>query len=214
MNESLHPLFSGVSEDECRHMLRCLGAAIHPFRAGEPLLSGDGRRIGLILRGQAELVRIERDGGRTVLELLPAGGLFGEPLAFSAAGDSLVAVGLQNGEAMFLDYDRLSRPCGRVCPCHTAMIDNLFRLLSEKSRRLSERIEVISRRSIREKLLCYCRLYAGPDGDSFELPFSLSALAAYICADRSAMMRELKRMREEGLLSFEKRRVRLNLNKS
>ena len=65
-------------------------------------------------------------------------------------------------------------------------------------------------RSIRDKLQCYFQIRRLETGsDSFTLPFTLSALADYISTDRSAMMRELKRMREEGLVDMEGRRVTL-----
>ena len=98
--------------------------------------------------------------------------------------------------------------CENACGYHSRLVQNMFRLVTEQTRRLSRRVEVLSRRSIREKLQCYfriCRLEAG--ADDFTLPFTLSALADYISADRSAMMRELKKMREERLVSVEGRQV-------
>ena len=90
------------------------------------------------------------------------------------------------------------------------MVENLFHLVTEKAMSLSERVEVLSRRSIREKLLRYFQLQAAKErGRSFLLPFSLSALADYISADRSAMMRELKKMREEMLVTITGRQVTL-----
>lgn len=90
------------------------------------------------------------------------------------------------------------------------MVENLFHLVTEKAMFLSERVEVLSRRSIREKLLRYFQLQAAKErGRSFLLPFSLSALADYISADRSAMMRELKKMREEMLVTITGRQVTL-----
>ena len=86
----------------------------------------------------------------------------------------------------------------------------MLRLISEKAQSLSERVDVLSRRSIREKLLCYFRQLAEKaGGDTFTLPFSLSTLADYIATDRSAMMRELKRLREEGILRSDGRRITL-----
>ena len=74
----------------------------------------------------------------------------------------------------------------------------------------SERVDVLSRRSIREKLLCYFNQLAEKEGSrTFQLPFSLSMLADYIATDRSAMMRELKRLKEEGVLRSEGRRITL-----
>ena len=85
----------------------------------------------------------------------------------------------------------------------------MMNLLSNKTRSLSERVDVLSRRSIREKLLCYFRICAYQEKSlAFTLPFTLSALADYLCVDRSAMMRELKRLREEGVLEASGRQVR------
>ena len=41
------------------------------------------------------------------------------------------------------------------------------------------------------------------------MPFSFTTLADYICCDRSAMMRELGQMKEEGLVSIDKREVKM-----
>ena len=84
--------------------------------------------------------------------------------------------------------------------------------MAGKAQALSERVDVLSRRSIREKLMCYFRQLADKaGGDTFLLPFSLSTLADYIATDRSAMMRELKRLREEGAVSSEGRRFTLRI---
>ena len=69
---------------------------------------------------------------------------------------------------------------------------------------------MLSRRSIRDKLLCYFRQLAEKEQSrTIQLPFSLSVLADYIATDRSAMMRELKRLKEEGVLKSEGRRITL-----
>ena len=89
------------------------------------------------------------------------------------------------------------------------MVQNMVRLMADKAQALSRRVDVLSRRSIREKLLCYFRqLSQQAESRTFTLPFSLSTLADYIATDRSAMMRELKRLREEGsVYRSEERRV-------
>ena len=91
---------------------------------------------------------------------------------------------------------------------HSVLVQNMLRLMSDKAQGLSQRVDVLSRRSIREKLLCYFRQLAEKEGDAtVTLPFSLSTLADYIATDRSAMMRELKRLREEGILLSEGRKI-------
>ena len=134
---------------------------------------------------------------QTILARVEAGDAFGEVLAFTPElGDCVEIVSAGESEALFMEFDHLMKRCENACGYHSRLVQNMFRLVTEQTRRLSRRVEVLSRRSIREKLQCY-----------FRLPFTLSALADYISADRSAMMRELKKMREERLVSVEGRQV-------
>ena len=207
------PLLEGVSPQEYQTMHACLGVYEQSFRPDDVIYDfGDGRRmLGIVSQGSAVVERIDREGGRAILEHLGPGGVFGEMMMFKAAGDDSVVVrAAAPTRVSFLRSEAVMRRCEHACACHSRMVENLFRLVTEKATSLSERVEVLSRRSIREKLLRYFQLQAAKGhGPSFQLPFSLSALADYISADRSAMMRELKKMREEDLLSVHGRDVTL-----
>ena len=207
------PLLEGVSPQEYQTMHACLGVYEQSFRPDDVIYDfGDGRGLlGIVAQGSAVVERIDREGGRAILEHLGPGGVFGEMMMFKAAGDDSVVVrAAAPTRVSFLRSEAVMRRCEHACACHSRMVENLFRLVTEKATSLSERVEVLSRRSIREKLLRYFQLQAAKGhGPSFQLPFSLSALADYISADRSAMMRELKKMREEDLLSVHGRDVTL-----
>lgn len=212
------PLFQGMNEKDCLHMLECFRTSPRTFQAGETAYtygSGDAKTLGIVQEGQAALVKIDAGGGRTVLERLGKGGVFGELLAFSSLPCDSVSVVCESDCVMvFLPQARLTAPCVKSCTCHQQLLENLLGLISRKAFDLSERVEVLSCRTTREKLLCYFRICAGQERSlSFTLPFSLSALAEYICADRSAMMRELKRLREEGFLEISGRNVRFLVDK-
>ena len=207
------PLLEGISPEDCRTMRDCLGVYEQSFRPEDVIYDfGDGRdMLGILTEGSAVVERIDREGGRTILEHLEPGGVFGERMMFKAAGDDSVVVrGVKPCRVSFLRAEAVMRRCEHACACHSRMVENLFRLVTEKATSLSERVEVLSRRSIREKLMRYFELQAAKRrGRSFLLPFSLSALADYISADRSAMMRELKKMREEMLVTITGRHVTL-----
>ena len=128
-----------------------------------------------------------------MLERLGPGGVFGELIAFASLPcDSVTVVCEADCVIVFLPQAQLAS-CGKSCACHRQLLENLLSLISQKAFALSERVEVLSCRSTREKLLCYFRIRAGEEKSlSFSLPFTLSALAEYLCVDRSAMMRELK----------------------
>ena len=203
------PLFQDISYEEYRKMLPCFQAVGRSYQSDELIYDfGDAQRndVGIVERGTAALIRIDEEGVATVMEELGPGGVFGRDLAFAgSAGDSLEVVCRAPCEVLFIDYPHILRRCENACAYHSALVQNMLRLMASKAQALSERIDVLSRRSIREKLLCYFRQLAGRTGGaSFTLPFS-----DYIATDRSAMMRELKRLREEGVVRSEGRRFTL-----
>ncbi len=213
VEQSRSPLFEGISPESRAAMKACFDVREQRFRADEVIYDFDAHRdiIGILAEGSAVVERIDRHGGRTILEHLEAGGVFGEMLMFeNVAGDSITVVAERPCRVWFMAASQVTKRCENACAHHSRMVENMFRLVADKATALSERVEVLSRRSIREKLLCYFGLLAGQrQKPSFQLPFSLSALADYISADRSAMMRELKKMREEDLLSVHGRDVTL-----
>lgn len=209
------PLFRGISYEEYQSMLPCFQAVGRSYQADDLVYDfADAGRddVGVVERGTAALIRIDEEGVSTVMEEFGTGGVFGRNLAFSGStGDSLQVVCRTPCDVLFIDYPHILRRCERACAYHSMLVQNMLRLMADKAQALSERIDVLSRRSIREKLLCYFRQLAEKaGGDSFTLPFSLSVLADYVAADRSAMMRELKRLRDEGLVCSEGRRFTLH----
>lgn len=209
------PLFTDISYEEYLRMLDCFQAVQKSFRGDELIydFSSGGNAVGIIERGEALLIRIDEEGVSTVMEELGAGGVFGKTLAFAgSSADSLQVVCRVPCDVLFIDYPHILKRCERACTHHSLLVQNMLRLMAGKAQSLSERVDVLSRRSIREKLLCYFHQLADKGGGpSFTLPFSLSTLADYIATDRSAMMRELKRMREDGILESNGRRFTLCL---
>ena len=208
------PLFQGISYDEYRRLLTCFQAVQRSYRPEEMIYDfskPNQNAVGIIERGAASLIRIDADGVATVLEELHAGGVFGKDLAFAGSReDSLEVVCRTACDVLFIDYPHILKRCENACYHHSLLVQNMLRLMADKAQSLSERVDVLSRRSIREKLLCYFRQQSEKEGaNTFTLPFSLSTLADYIATDRSAMMRELKRLREEGTVSSDGRRFTL-----
>ncbi len=207
------PLLEGVSPQECQAMRACLGVYEQYFRPGDIVydLGGGRNMLGVLTDGAAVIERVDGKGERTILEHLEPGGVFGEMMMFRSAVDNSVVVRCAAPCCVsFLRSEAVLRRCEHACECHSRLVENLFRLVTDKATSLSERVEVLSRRSIREKLLRYFELQAAKNaGGTFFLPFSLSALADYISTDRSAMMRELKKMRQEMLVTVSGRRITL-----
>lgn len=213
MNATATALFQNISDPDCQKMFACMKSYTSAFHTGDIIYTYGGSRqsVGIILQGKVSVVRYEYSGSRTILEELAPGDIFGEALAFYLPEYSCITALCQKDcRILFLDYDHLLQNCAKVCPCHTQLIRNMLRLLSEKSRLLSERIEVLSQRSIRGKLLCFFRQQSAKyQSAAFTLPFSMIDFADFLSVNRSAMVREIKKMKEEGILEIEKRRITL-----
>ena len=208
------PLFQDISYEEYRSLLTCFQAVQKSFRSDDLIYdfsSPKNDAVGIVERGCAALIRIDEEGVATVMEELGPGGVFGRTLAFAgSSGDSLQVVCRTPCDVLFIDYPHILKRCEHACNRDSVLVQNMLRLMSDKAQALSQRVDVLSRRSIREKLLCYFRQLSEQAGsNTFTLPFSLSTLADYIATDRSAMMRELKRLREEGTIRSDGRQFTL-----
>ncbi|MDR2898650.1 MAG: helix-turn-helix domain-containing protein [Spirochaetaceae bacterium] len=106
-------------------------------------------------------------------------------------------------EILFLDYRRIITSCSAACSFHTQLIENMLKLVARKNVLLNQKIEILSKRTTREKLLCFFDIHRGR-AKRFTIPFNREELSQYLCVDRSAMSNELCKMRDEGLITFEK----------
>ncbi|MCI7734432.1 MAG: Crp/Fnr family transcriptional regulator [Dysosmobacter sp.] len=207
-------MFQDIGYEEYCRMLDCFQAVQRSFRTDDLIYdfsSKESNAVGIIERGEASVIRIDKDGVSTVLEELSVGGVFGRTLAYAGSvRDSMEVVCRTPCDVLFIDYPHIFKRCEKACTHHSLLVQNMLRLMADKAQALSLRVDVLSRRSIREKLLCYFRQLSEQEGkQTFTLPFSLSTLADYIATDRSAMMRELKRLKEEGVIRSDGRKITL-----
>ncbi len=207
-NPVVTSLFDGVSPQEYDAMMVCFKATVKPYRKGEEVPMPQGR-VGVVQSGKISLIKIDANGGRTIFEQLREGGVFGDALGFARADASLYLLADEDCSVLYIDYEHIVKRCPNACTHHSTVVANLVKLMSEKTQALSEHLEILSRRTIREKLLAYFSMQAAKNRSAyFTLPFSQTSLADYVCVDRSAMVRELRRMHEEGLVEIERRNVK------
>ena len=108
------------------------------------------------------------------------------------------------------DVKRIITTCPSACRFHAMVVQNMFFAISEKNRRLVQKLGHMSKRSTREKLISYLSEEAKKQNTaSFTIPFNRQQLADFLSVDRSAMSNELCKMRDDGLLEFDKNQFRL-----
>lgn len=204
-------IFNNIENDDITRMLKCFGARKLEYKKDRTIISNviNTNLVGIILEGTADMIRYDYNGSRTIIEKLEKDSVFGE--VFSYLGSDISVVATSDCEILFIDYNSLIHRCRKSCVCHTVLTDNILKLLSKKLIELNGRLEVLSKRTIREKLLGYFNLMVkGKTSRYFYLPFSYTELADYLAIDRSAMMREIKNLKEEGIVTINSRKIVLN----
>lgn len=211
-NLSKNQLFSGISNADIQKMLACFQSFERHYKEKEtiPVRDSFGDYIGLLLEGRISVNRLRMDGSLDMLEYIEDTGIFGDVASFGSQEDAILVLCEKDCTVLFIEKRHITKRCPNACRHHSDVVENLMRLMAGKVAQLTEKVDILSHRSIRGKLLCYFRIQRARAGaDAFALPFSLVALASYLCVDRSAMMRELKKMKEEGLLELSGKQVRL-----
>jgi CRP-like cAMP-binding protein len=202
------PLFDGIPEPQLAGLFSCLGAAVRKYdRGGIPLVEGQKlNTIGIVLSGEVEVAHEDAAGNRHIIGRIGPSELFGETFACAGESKSPVTVtAVVPSEVLDVDFGRLVRPCGIVCPRHQSLITNMLRILAEKNVRLTRKMDVLTRKTIRGRLAAYLLSEMQRAGYlEFEIPFDRNGLAEYLSCDRSALSRELGHMKDEGIIDFRK----------
>ncbi|MDO4175645.1 MAG: Crp/Fnr family transcriptional regulator [Eubacteriales bacterium] len=206
-------LFAGVGDDEIASMLTCLDARLHTYSKGAYVLR-EGEHISditILVHGNLYIQKDDYWGNRSILGHIAVGEMFGEAYVAPESGalpHDVVAV--EDSAIISFDMRRIITTCSSACRFHTLVVQNLFFAISEKNRKLVQKLGHMSKRSTREKLLSYLSEEAKREGcASFTIPFNRQQLADFLSVDRSAMSNELGKMRDDGLLRFEKNRFEL-----
>lgn len=199
-------IFKNMNPEEIDNALKSLGARRITFKKDHIIVSNlvDDDLIGIILSGKASIVNYDYSGNRDIIDSLEYDAVFGKP--FSHINSDISIIASEDCEVLFLDY-------------HLIMSDdkynkinyNVNRLLTSKIFQLYLKIETLSKRTIRDKLLNYFNNMSKKyNKKSFNLPITYIELADYLSVDRSAMMREIKKLKDEKKISTDGKKITIN----
>ncbi len=202
------PLFFNITENDLPVMLRCLDAKIDFFGKKYTVMA-EGRPakyIGIVLSGAVQIEQTDYYGNRSILSVISQGEVFGEAFACCNADSLPVSViASKDSEIMFIDCSHILHICKNNCAFHNQLIYNLMKDIALKTVLFHERIEVISKRSTREKLLAYLHILSKKEGSRcITVPFDRQELADYLEVDRSGLSAEISKLKKEGLLYCKK----------
>lgn len=206
-------LFAGVGENEILSMLSCLGARQADYKKGEYVLrQGEYLNdITVLVQGKLYIQKDDYWGNRSILGQIAVGEMFGEAYVAPMSGTLLNdVVAVEDSTIIFFDVKRIITTCSAACRFHAMVVQNIFFAISEKNRKLVQKLDHMSKRTTREKLISYLSEEAQKQKTAtFVIPYNRQQLADFLSVDRSAMSNELCKMRDEGLLEFERNHFKL-----
>ena len=204
------PLFAGMTYEDRRSVLDCIGYHIGTFSKGAVIAFEEEniRHVGIVLSGAVDMIKEDIWGNKTLLIRTRKEEMFGETFACGTDNLSVVTfVAAEDAKVLFIPFDRALHNCKMACSFHQKLMENMVQVIAGKNRDLLRKVEVVSKRTIREKILTYLSITSQTENSRcFEIPLGRIELAEYLCVDRSALTRELAKMRDEGLIDYDKNR--------
>lgn len=201
-------LFENINENDIENMISCLGIREKRYTKGSYIYHLGDRisTLNMVAEGEVHIVKEDYWGNRSILTEIGIGELFGETYAcLNNIPLQINVVAVKNCAIIELDISKVINTCSNLCQFHSKLIQNLLFVLASKNLMLTNKMEAMSQRSIRDKVMTYLSQQSRKnDSSEFDIPFNRQQLADYIAVDRSALSKEICRLRDEGILEFNK----------
>jgi len=206
-------LFRGIIDEDIKKIFDCISVRERKvkknsfvFHAGDEV-----RSVYLIVSGSMFILSEDYWGNRSIIETMHKNVLFGEAYVFAPYAFHIVSVAAAEDSVILeINPEQLFNACLKNCDCHLQVVKNTNRLLAKKIVMLTEKVEHIMNRTLREKILSYLSKCAQRErSNSFEITYTRQGLADYLSVDRSSLSHELSRLQKEGLIKYRKNRFEL-----
>lgn len=204
-------LFEKVNNTEVLELLKCIGIKTKVFKKNAYILKVGSKidYLAVILDGNAVISKTDSFGKQIIIEKLKMNDIFGHNIVCCGIDKSPVDVVAQDEcEVLFLPFEKVVTPCEKLCPYHLQLIKNVMMMISKRNSILNDKIDIIAQKTTRDKILALLETYRNGQKE-FSIPYTREEMAKFLCVDRSAMSRELCKMRDEGILNFYKNHFKL-----
>lgn len=199
-------LFKGLTGEQLKEAMSLLSAREEGYKKGE-LIKAEGERLssfGLVLSGSVQVLMNDINGDSIIMATVEKGATFGESLAFLAVAEIPVYIyAPEDCRVLWLSADAFKGE--EKSPLADLLYNRFSAALAQRALDMNDRIQVLSKLTLREKLLTLFSQYSHKSGSrTFSISLNREQLAAYLGVNRSALSRELSKMRDEGIIEFYK----------
>ena len=205
----MNPFFN-ITDDDKIKLLKDLEALTYTFDKNEEILKKIKNRnyIGIILEGIIQIIKTDYNGNRTIIEELTDNDIFGSKIS-SLSNNEYTITTKDKTNIIIIDYEQLIKS-NNTNNYYNKFIKNLLEIIINSINDKNNRIEILTKKTIRNRLLEYFKIVSLKNkSKNIYLPFTFTDLADYLAIDRSAMTRELKNLKEEGFIEIKNKRITL-----
>lgn len=207
----MNDLFNNILNEHRDKILKSLeGNTLH-FKKNNTILSNIKQEniIGIILEGYVQIVKTDYNGNRTIIEDLYDNDIFSSKLS-NISNNEYSIVTKEDTKLIILYFNEILNNELNTS-YYNQFLKNLLHTMSNKMTNINNRIEILSNKTIRNKLLAYFKIMSKRNNSKvIYLPYTFIDLADYLGVDRSAMYRELKNLKEEGLITIVNKKIILH----
>ncbi len=207
MNLKNHPLFQDLSENDLDQLYHAACMRSQFFEKNQTVFHAGDRicEVGIVQTGNVHIEMIDLWGNKSILSSIAPGQIFAETYAICRKPLLVDVTAAAPCEILFLNLEFLARSFSEPGSCRDAIMQNLFAICVRKNLILSNRIFCTTPKTVRGRLLVYLSSESAKAGStSFTIPFDRQGMADYLNLDRSALSKELGRMKKDGILDFKK----------
>lgn len=204
-------LFFNINDRDKEKIFKLVEATTLIYKKGINILSNVRKEnlLGIIKYGYIQVIRNDFYGNRILVDEVKTGGIFGS-IILPVTDESYEIITKEETQIILIDFARITDGEITKSAFYNQFIKNLLKIITDVVLQRNERIELLTQKSIRDKLLEYFKVTAKKNGSrTFTLPFSFTELSEYLSVDRSAMSRELKNMKDEGFIKVIHKKITL-----
>ena len=203
--------FQGFSELQKTKLLKKLESHTYEFNKNQEILPTlkNTNIICILIEGEAKIINTNYLGEETLVEELYENSVFGTNISNIGNTENRI-IATEFCEVIIIDYDKLIKMDNLNFTYYNMFILNLFQILNEKLEKNNNRIQILTKKNIRDKLLAFFENeYRKTRSQNIYLTGTLKDLSDYLSINRSAMFRELKSLKEEKFIKVNGKRITL-----
>jgi len=205
-------LFAGMTQQDIEKVLTCSGALMKKFGKSDIIFDqlDKPEYLFVLISGSVAVCKDSISGKRVIVTVIDSpGDIFGEIYLFLPKNEyDFYTLVTQMAEILIIPRAFFTKTCSNACNYHSKLIDNMLGILSQKAYYLSQKLQILSSGSLRQKIARYLLDNCDNQG-LIKMTMNREVFADYLIVARPSLSRELIKMQDEGLVQTRGKNIKI-----